>query len=249
MKVNIIIPVHNRPDMTRQTIESLYKNTIGELFDLWVIDDASEKETKAVLSDLRVKYKFNHHTQFKNIGPGASRNGITRIITKEKKRGDYLYHSDNDVYFKEGWLKKLIKAYETVNDFVGLTDDPTKILLMGGGCHPYLKNNSAIEIKSIKYPGQTDCVIGIKDAVSGYSQLMTWGTWDKYGPFDESMRGQEKKIMGSEDYAFCQKIIKDGFKVGAIEPEVVVACGKTNTYGKLATGHETFEDHEGVIVK
>jgi len=63
------------------------------------------------------------------------------------------------------------------------------------------------------------------------------------------MRGQEKKISGSEDFAFCQKIVKDGFKVGSIEPEVVIHTGKTNTYQEKATGHETFKEVEGVMIK
>jgi len=63
------------------------------------------------------------------------------------------------------------------------------------------------------------------------------------------MRSAKKKIMGSEDWAFCQKIIEDGFQVGSIEPEVVIPCGRTNTYGEKATGHETFKEHYGVIIK
>jgi hypothetical protein len=90
--------------------------------------------------------------------------------------------------------------------------------------------------------------VGIKDAVSGYSQLMTWKTWDKYGPFDEGQGQQEKKIMGSEDWAFCQRIIQDGFLVGSIEPEMVIHCGKTNTYGDPATGVETFKEVDGVKI-
>jgi hypothetical protein len=77
---------------------------------------------------------------------------------------------------------------------------------------------------------------------------MTWETWDKYGPFSDNNRNEDIKIMGSEDWAFCQEIIKDGFKVGSIEPEVVIACGKTNTYGNPATGSETFKKFEGVKV-
>jgi hypothetical protein len=40
----------------------------------------------------------------------------------------------------------------------------------------------------------------------------------------------------------------EGFQVGAIEPEYVIACGKTDSYGDKAVGQETFKDHEGILI-
>lgn len=239
-KVNIIMPVHNRWSHTEQSLNSLFEHTDPSLFSVCVINDGSDEETTANLSDMwnlsdpAFDFSLVHNNE--NIGPGASRNVICGVISKENRRAKYLYHSDNDVYFTEGWLEKLIEAYEIV--------EQNGIRLLGGGCHPYLQNNGSIEL----YIAGEHAVVGIKDAVSGYSQLMTWETWDKYGPFDETMRGAEKKIAGSEDWAFCQKIREDGFEVGALYPEVVLHTGKTNTYGEPATGVETFKDVEGVAI-
>lgn len=231
--VDIVIPVHNRLEHTKQTLESLFKNTNPHLFNLYVINDGStDNQIWRYLRFLEKDFEFYSHD--KAVGPAACRNFITREITIAKKRSKYLYHSDNDVYFKEGWLEKLIAVFEHSQ-----ADD---VKLLGGGCHPYLQNNRQI------FCDIEDYAVGIKDAVSGYSQLMTWETWDKYGPFDEGQGGQEIKIMGSEDWAFCQRIIKDGGLVGAIEPEVVIHTGKTNTYGNPATGVETFKNVEGVNI-
>lgn len=237
-QVDIIIPVFNRLDHTRQTLQSLFRSTNPKFCNLYVIDDCStDPKIEEFLSELQwdvksTKIFFNK----KNIGPGASRNKVCNWITEKKLRSKYLYHSDNDVYFKAGWLKNLIDMYE---DSVS-----EGIRLLGGGCHPYLRNNASFAPNRFRA-----FRIGVKDAVSGFSQLMTWKTWDKYGPFDETMRGQKKKIMGSEDWAFCQKIVKGGFKVGSLEPEVVIQTGKTNTYGEPATGPETFKEVEGVMIK
>ncbi len=232
-QVDIIIPVYNRPEHTKQTLESLFKNTDSSLYNLYVVDDFStDPEIHKLLYG--AAKRFPVFLNEKNIGPGASRNWVCNWITEKKLRSTYLYHSDNDVYFKEGWLRDLLVVYNLLEEV------SEGIKLLGGGCHPYLQNKSAINVFNRK--------VGIKDAVSGYSQLMNWNTWDTYGPFDETMRGQKKKIMGSEDYAFCQKIIKDGFQVGSLEPEVVIQTGKTNTYGEPATGVETFKDVEGVKI-
>lgn len=241
MITDIIIPVHNRWDHTKQTLESLFLNTNPDDYYLYVIDDMSDPEVSKNLQDflLPMQRSVNHElgVNFENIGPGASRNLVAKTITDENRRGDFLYHSDNDVYFTHNWLPKLIEAFIRIN---ALNED--KVKLLGGGCHPYLQNNYT-------FPLNENVHVGIKDAVSGYSQLMRWETWDKYGPFDETMRGQEQKIMGSEDWAFCQKIIKDGFLVGAVDPELVIHTGKTNTYGNFATGHEIFKDIDGVMVR
>lgn len=235
-KTDIIIPVHNRWDHTKQTLDSLFANTRHEAFHLYVIDDLSSEENRQKLLKYRSDNRelFNLTLNSKNIGPGASRNLVTNHIKDISMQSHYIYHSDNDVYFTPGWLEKLLVIYEEFKE---------TIPLLGGGCHPYLQNKAVVDSKDV-----VGYRVGIKDAVSGYSQLMTWEVWNKYGPFDESMRDAEKKIMGSEDWAFCQKIVKDGFNVGSVEPELVIATGKTNTYGDPATGHETFRQVEGVKV-
>jgi glycosyltransferase involved in cell wall biosynthesis len=238
-EVNIIMPIHNRWEHTKQSLISLLANTDPKLCLITVVDDLSTDGTTQELDNFvksynRGKHIFEVYHNKTNIGPGASRNFIANAIEYRGNKRKYIYHSDSDVYFKPGWLEKLISAYE---DFA-----PRGLRLLGAGCHPYLQNNDTW--------GNDDHTIGIKDAVSGYSQFMTWDTWKKYGPFDETMRNAEIKIMGSEDWAFCQKIIKDGFKVGSLQPEFVIHTGKTNTYGNLATGHEiAFPNQEGIMIK
>lgn len=243
-KVDIIMPVFNRWEHTKQSLDSLFANTPEDLYELYIVNDHSDKSTGGLLAEYIfgwAKRKNVHiHTNPVNIGPGASRNLITKMITDSNKRSKYLYHSDNDVFFAKGWLETLLVVYKKNKD---------TIKLLGAGCHPYLQTSRRVQSEDEDLPPAAwGFAVGIKDAVSGYSQLMSWDVWDKYGPFDESMRNAEKKIMGSEDWAFCQKIVKDGFYVGSLEPELVIATGKTNTYGEPATGSETFRNEPGVMV-
>ena len=221
--VDLVIPIHNRLELTKQTLQSLQDHTNPDLYNLYLVDDVSTDGTREYLDVHKklIPIFFNEE----NIGPGASRNMVAKWITDKNLRSTFLYHSDSDVYFKEGWLEKLIETF--------LLAEPYGIKLLGAGCHPYLQNKEVVKLDN-------NFQVGIKDAVSGYSQLVRWETWDHYGNFDESMRGQEKKIAGSEDWAYCQKIVAEAYKVGSIEPELVVHCGKTNTYNEPATGVETF---------
>lgn len=243
-QVDIVIPVHNRPEHTTQTLLSLLNFTDPKLFNLYVVNDYSDEETRKAITTIWKNSEentvFNIIDTGGPIGPAASRNRVCKTLTEFDKRSKYLYHSDNDVFFHQGWLERLISVFEHIKSqkYFG-----SNIKLLGGGCHPYLQDKNSFFI------GQLDVTVGIKDAVSGYSQLMEWETWDKYGPFEEGQGSQEKKIMGSEDWAFCQRIIADGGLVASIRPEVVIHTGKTNTYGDPSTGAETFQNHEGIIIK
>ena len=248
-QVDIIIPVLNRPEHTRQTLESLFAHTDRSLYNLYIIDDGSDLETSDLIHDLCAQADVDAYIGRNEVpvGPGAARNLICQFITERSARSEFVYFSDNDVYFKEGWLERLLVIYKEYAD-------DNKIKLLGGGCHPYQQNNSAIltDISIVTNDGPPHNEpgnIGIKNAVSGYSHLLTWKSWDEFGPFDEGSRGLEEKTGRSEDWALCQKIIQAGYFVGSIEPEVVIATGKTNTYGKDAVGQETFKDEEGIIIK
>lgn len=235
--VDIIIPVHNRPRLTEQSLKSLWDHTPREIYRLHVVDDGSDEETSQLLvntldemQDGGVSCFFIRHTE--PLSPGYSRNEAARKALKLSNR-EFIYFSDNDVYFTEEWLENLIIYYEQAHK--------QGVRLLGGGCHAYLQNNRELNLNGMR--------IGIKDAVSGYSQLMLWDTWEKYGEFSESMKTAERKIMGSEDWEYCQRIRNDGFEVGSVYPELVYHCGRTNTYGDLATGAETIRNIAGVIVE
>jgi len=223
---DIVIPVFERPEHTEQTIRSLYKNT-KQKFNLVVVNDNSGAETSKLLTRLQMEYKFNLRVNKENIGPGESRNKACASISKRSK---YLYFSDNDVYFTHEWDVKLFDIFDIVSK--------KAVALLGGSCHPYLRSNSIINIGQAK--------VGIKDAVSGYSMLVTWETYDQFGPFDSQV-GLDKKTGQSDDWAFCQRI-KTRDEVGSIEPEVVIPTGLSDSYGNVAIGPETFKKQNGVMI-
>ena len=138
-------------------------------------------------------------------------------------RGEFLYFSDNDIYFTPGWITQLRPVFN--------------VKVIGGQRHPFHGINHTS-------PYLFGCgFIEITDAVAGYSQFMEWSTWDKYGPFDAHTVG----VCKSEDFAFCQKIVKDGGMVGYIDPPAVYHTGLTNSEGKAAIGSEQFQRVEGVL--
>lgn len=221
-KVNIVMLVRNRRLLTAQALESLDDNTDKSLYNLTVVDDGSE-----------IPITNAYHPAHRSIGDNAT---VLRIehgskgITGQARnlgvywaerywgRGEYLYLSDNDMYFTPGWLEKLIAAVSYADWKVGL---------IGGWNHPYLQPKPAPTVFSF-----TDFKVCAHDAVAGASQLMSWHIWYQFGPLDAHAPG----VGQSEDWKFSQSIIQSGGLVGSIYPRVVFNCGVTNSLGAASTG-------------
>ncbi len=227
---NIVMLVKDRPRLTHQALSSLAQKTDAKDYTITVIDDGSDVPLE---EQGWVQRFFPNNGTILRISPSQHITGKARnlgIWWSEKYwgRGDWLYLSDNDVAFKSGWLPKLTSMATGFQE--------TKVL--GGYRHPYHGVNGRGH-----WQDEKDSILEFVDAVAGYSQLMRWDTYEKYGPFDGNAAG----TCQSEDFAFCQRIIADGGKVGYVNPSVISVCGITNTEGKPATGWETFKREPGLV--
>lgn len=233
MTTNMVMLVKDRLTLTRQALDSLVATTAD--FTLTIIDDESLPGASDYLrtwaENMRRKVSLLRTTNSTGI-TGLVRNLGVYYSEKCFGRGDFLYLSDNDVCFTPQWLTRLTRALE-IGEELGYR-------LLGGSTHPFhgLNSSHGIELS----PGDS-LVIRSHDAVSGYSQLMRWETWDKYGPLDAHAPG----IGQSEDWKFCQQIVKDGGLVGSVWPEMVYGCGLTTTWGKPAIGSDSMRRYKGVI--
>jgi len=186
-----------------------------------LLDDRSDAPTRELMWD---------YEALRNdipMGTGQLRNLVVRYA-EEFGRGDYLYLSDNDVYFTPGWLKKLISAYESAW--------PYGFRVMGGYNHPY---NQPVERFMNGYS---------VNHLASQSMLMRWEVWDEFGPFIET---PVDKVCQSEDVVFSNKIREAGYKVGVVDPWLVVNTGITNSFGEHIPGWELVKSQApaGVIVE
>jgi len=224
---NIVMLARDRPRLTEQALRTLYMNTHESMFSLAIVDDGSQIETQRIIQQYGRKDNCEVVSFLKPIGiVGFLRNVGIAASERFFGREECLYLSDNDVAYLPGWLDSLRACLADCNF-------PT-LKVIGGYHHPF---------HGVK---ETFGRIGITDAVAGYSQLMTWYTWDDFGPFDQHCKG----VCQSEDFAFCQKIVNTpllGYKVGYIDPPVIVNCGITNSEGKPAIGAEHFPRIKGLI--
>ncbi len=235
--LNVVMLVRDRLTLTKQSIESLVKNTTSQ-FALTVVDDASQLETadwlRMWVRVLPVGTNMIGTLLVRNeqsTGTGAARN--QGIAEARKAFGDdnLLYLSDNDIFAQPKWDEAVIAAH---NVYKG-------IKIIGGGCHPFMQPN--IHNGDLKNRNAPEVVT--RDAISGYSWLLSWETWDRFGVLQNTGLG----VRQSEDWEYCQRITKAGYFVGSVLPEVVLHTGVFDTFGKRPPGWELLEQAkiEGVV--
>lgn len=226
---NIVMLCRDRYRLTQQALASLREYTAPDSYNLTLVDDGSsdfrtQRLLRVAAEDSRVtllELMNSGHViaQMKNLGVAWSEQRFGR--------GDWLYLSDSDVWFSDGWLKKLTLA--------ACATEPHGFRLFGGQIHPFHRLMEDREEVSTGVRGHMMCEHGVLD---GPSWLMRWTTWDLCGPFE---RNAAPGPCQSEEYPFCQKL-----RVGVIIPHVVVHTGLTQTNGKDAPGRA---EREAMIPK
>lgn len=229
---NIVMLCRGRLRLSEQALNSLFANTDPDTFNLTVVSDSEDdfRITRLLRSIQRKNFMLievsgSSHvlSQLKNTGVAASEQRFGR--------GDWLYLSDNDVWFSPGWLEKLTTF--------GACFEPNGYRLFGGQIHPF---HQPVNTEAYREFTCTEHQI-----LDGPSWLMRWRTWDKYGPFD---RTTAPGVCQSEEYPFCQRLLNWKLehddargvmapaRIGAIRPFVVEHTGIRQTDGKLAPGAE-----------
>ena len=104
-KISIVLPTYNGEEDIEECLESLEKQTFKD-FELIIIDDGSEDNTRKLLDSLGYKYYKNEQ----NLGFAKTLNKGIRL-----SEGEYILILDQDMVFEKDYLLKMI---EKNNDFV-----------------------------------------------------------------------------------------------------------------------------------
>ena len=110
IQTSIIIPVYNKLEYTRQTIDSIFLRTQTN-FELILIDNNSNPETKSYLLDLsRENSNVKVITNEENLGfPKAINQGL------EEATGKYVVIANNDIIVNKDWLNRFMEVVESKN--------------------------------------------------------------------------------------------------------------------------------------
>jgi GT2 family glycosyltransferase/glycosyltransferase involved in cell wall biosynthesis/regulator of replication initiation timing len=107
--VSVIIPVYNRPGLTEQCILSIYENTNSK-FELIVVDNDSDSDTKQILKALQEKYNFILITNEFNEGFSKANNKAIDL-----RKGKHIFLLNNDTFVTKNWLDSSLELLQTEN--------------------------------------------------------------------------------------------------------------------------------------
>lgn len=235
--VNVCMGVKDRLELTKQAIWSLFETMPPRSFTLTIVDDGSEPKTANYLQALKnsnpcpIRLVRNETP----LGVGGARNQAADESEREFGRHDYLYFSDNDVVFHPICLEILQWAMaESQWENWGFK-------VIGGYAHPY---NQTIQVFETHISQSRN--LHEKHAVDGLSWLLTWDTWDRFGKFCDNVTDRRS----SEDHEYAQRIRKAGYRVGVVDPPVIINCGRTDSWGNLIPGHDVaIKAVEGLVIQ
>ena len=107
-KILVGLISHNRLSFTMLALETLQNTRLP--FDLLIVDNGSEKETKQELSEFALSYG----ARFISI-ENRNCNGARDLINHYGLHYDYVMYVDNDAIMPENWLETLLGHAEATN--------------------------------------------------------------------------------------------------------------------------------------
>jgi glycosyltransferase involved in cell wall biosynthesis len=227
--VNFTMQVRDRFRLTKQALESLAASGLDGM-TVTILDDRSQDDTRYFVLGFCLQLGWHYVRNDTPLGTGQLRNLVIAESEKRWGRGDYLAPHDNDVFFKPGWLVKLIQHYQWTHSH--------GFRMLGAYGHPYHIPLDRVAFGNV-------CVDEVQ-ALATQSTFMDWKTWDKYGPYCDT---PVDKTCQSEDVDFTNKIRAGGYKLGVVTPHLIHATALKNTFGEPGPGWELVKAAcpEGVI--
>jgi len=214
LKVSVIIPTHNRANLLKKAIESVFKQTYKN-FEVIVVDDGSTDNTKEICS----KLSFEHLRCVCQENSGGAAKPKNRGI--KMAQGEYIAILDDDDEWLPEKLEKQVKFLE---------NHPEIDIV---GCN-YLINGTK-EYKIPEYKNVLKRILATDDMGPGSIMMYRRKVFDKparnasrhsdaggVGGFDENLRsGQDKEMR--------IRLADKGYKFDFVrEPLVIYRTGHNN---------------------
>jgi GT2 family glycosyltransferase/glycosyltransferase involved in cell wall biosynthesis len=217
--VSILIPVHDRVDLTRQCFESLFQYADPAIpVEYLVVDDCSSDETPAYLAGLSEQVRVLRNDERQCFGSNIN-------MAAAQARGKYLCLLNNDTLVTAGWLRALVVTIE---------QDPQIGVL--GNRHLYPDSGKLNHAGMVfddagkpfhLYPGRpADYAPAL---LSREFQIVTGACWLvprtlflKMGGFDDGFRN------GFEDVDFCLRVRQQNLKVYYCANSVIYHYGQSS---------------------
>ncbi len=225
--VSIIIITYNALEYTKLCIDSINKYTTNIVYELIIVDNGSENETKLFLNSISNIFK-NIHVIFNDTNKGFA--SAVNIGIKNSS-GRYILLLNNDTIVTNNWLLRLVENIQ-LDEKTGIISPITNNV----HCGPQL-DDAAKDINYLNVENYADNIfsqnrginIDVPDRLSFFCVLIKKEVFDKIGFLDENYR-----FGNFEDDDFCIRARMAGFKL-LVTKEIFIYHfgGKTFSLNKI----------------
>lgn len=230
-KVSLIIPLHAHAKLTRACLVSIREHTAHASYEVILVDDAADHETKQLLNRVQGA-KILHNDE--NLGYQRSVNRGASVA-----RGRWLVLFNNDTEVTRGWLLAMLACAESAKDVGVVTpkylypdgslNEAGGIIWRDGTGANYGRDDTP-DLFQYEYRRETD--YGSAAALMVSAQL-----WKETGGFDERYHP-----MYYEDTDLCFEARERGLRV-LYEPEAIIIHIEGATAGKdVGAGHKRHQE-------
>ena len=233
--VSLIIPLYSGAELTRACLESIRDNATGVSYEVILVDDDADQETKQFLARIQgATVIVNEHNigYLRSINRGAS-----------FARGRWLVLCNNDIRVQPGWLSAMMACAESGSDIGivtpkyvypdGRLNEAGSIIWRDGTGANYGRGDDP-QRPAYNYRRQVD--FG-----SAAALLVRADLFSEIGGYDERY-----VPMYYEDVDLCFQVRQRGMRV-MYEPEAVVVHVEGGTAGTdPASGHKRHQEENRV---
>lgn len=227
MRCDIVMPVWNELDATRECVNSLTKNT-GYPYKLVIVDNGSDRETSGYLTALKSRADINAALIRNNENLGFARAVNQGIAASD---APYICIMNNDVIVSPGWLEEMMNVM-AAHPEIGILN-PSSNTSGQKGSDPTTGNNQS--------GSDPFCQIQELYRARGFCMLIRREVIEKIGLFDESYgRGYFEET----DYSYRAKAA--GFGIARAKGAYVYHK-ESLTFNKLTDKEDLFRRNEKIF--
>jgi len=222
-RVYILLPVHNRRDITRKFIDSLLKQTFQD-YHLLLIDDGSTDGTEEMVRERVAAEKW---TVIKGKGnwwwAGSLQQGINWLKKHDVKPSDIVLMINDDVTFKPDFLKNGVEFIRQHPNSLLLSRfyDTEKDEIIETGVKADLRNLSFVIANS---PEDINCL-------STRGLFMRWDVCKRIGSFHPVLLPHYWS-----DYEFTIRAKRKGMKLETCSEVYLIASERSTGHHSLDVG-------------
>ncbi|MFA4982536.1 MAG: glycosyltransferase family 2 protein [Candidatus Omnitrophota bacterium] len=230
-RCDIIMPVWNEHEITRECVDSLQKST-GYPFRLIIINNGSDAATKGYLDGLCAK-KETEIVLVRN----PENLGFVKAVNQGLKLSDSRYACimNNDTIATEGWLKEMVDVAES-DPAIGLVNPSSNT---SGQFPPDGKGIEEYALLLKQFRGETQELYNCR----GFCMLLKKEVIEKVGLLDE-----EYGIGYFEETDYCRRAHGAGFSAVRAKASYVYHRERA-TFDKLKDAKALFKANENIFFK